>query len=118
MPVYGEYKVQDDYGAIDRAAELDEEALELCFSALRAVPFDDPLLYARVDIMRDNDGKWALTELEIIEPSLFFRHKPESALLFADAVEDVLKGKVTKKPANLRYERPVQSPIHYGLWLT
>jgi hypothetical protein len=118
VPVYGDYKVQDDWGAIDRAAELDQEALALCFKALSAVPFEDAILYARVDIIRDNEGQWALTELEIIEPSLFFRHKPESALKLADAVEDVLQGRLTKKPANLKYRPPPVSLLHRLMSLT
>jgi hypothetical protein len=45
--------------------------------AVAAVPFD--VLYARVDIIRDNTGKLAIMELEMIEPELFFRYKPEAA---------------------------------------
>lgn len=34
-------------------------------------------LYARVDLMLAEDGQWLLSELELIEPSLFFlQHKP------------------------------------------
>jgi hypothetical protein len=36
-----------------------------------------PWLYARVDLMLGNCGRWLLSELELIEPSLFFRqHEP------------------------------------------
>lgn len=44
-------------------------------------------LYARVDVMQDNDGRTVLSELELIEPSLFFGHAPGSADGFADALE-------------------------------
>jgi len=35
-----------------------------------------PLLYARVDVMRDDEGKLTLSELELIEPSLFLTQHP------------------------------------------
>lgn len=59
-----------------RAAAADERALaERIFAAL---PFGQ-LLYARVDLIRDDDGRPALLELELTEPSLFLAHAPGSA---------------------------------------
>ena len=37
---------------------------------------EDPWLYARVDLMLSDDGQWALSELELVEPSLFFMQNP------------------------------------------
>jgi len=45
-----------------------------------------PLLYARVDFLRDDDGRLRLSELELVEPSLFFRHAPHAADMLADAL--------------------------------
>ena len=42
-----------------------------------------PLSYARVDVIGDGSGKPALLELELAEPSLFFRHRPDAAQEFA-----------------------------------
>ena len=36
-------------------------------------------VYARVDLIRDNDGALAVMELEMIEPELFFRFCPPAA---------------------------------------
>jgi len=37
----------------------------------------EPWLYARVDLMQSDEGQWLLSELELIEPSLFFlQHQP------------------------------------------
>ncbi len=47
------------------------DELELANRALDAV--GAPLLYARVDMVPDVDGRPMLAELELIEPSLFFR---------------------------------------------
>lgn len=45
-----------------------------------------PLLYARVDLARDDDGQPMLMELEVIEPSLFFRQHPPALTAFVEAV--------------------------------
>jgi glutathione synthase/RimK-type ligase-like ATP-grasp enzyme len=44
------------------------------------------LLYARVDLLRGEDGRPLLMELEVLEPSLFFRACPAAAEAMADAV--------------------------------
>jgi O-ureido-D-serine cyclo-ligase len=45
-----------------------------------------PLLYARVDLVRDPDGRPQLMELELIEPSLFFGRHPPAADRLAAAI--------------------------------
>ncbi|HEV2777310.1 MAG TPA: hypothetical protein VGV90_17105 [Solirubrobacteraceae bacterium] len=45
-----------------------------------------PLLYARVDILRDAQGQPAVLELELIEPSLFLDFVPGSAEALARAI--------------------------------
>ena len=54
---------------------------------LRAMPFGE-LLYARVDLIHDDDGTPRVLELELTEPSLFFAHAPGSANRFAQAIID------------------------------
>jgi hypothetical protein len=44
------------------------------------------LLYARIDLIPGPDGAPMLIELELTEPSLFFRYAPEAAERLADAV--------------------------------
>lgn len=48
------------------------------------------LLYARVDVMRGDDGEILLSELELIEPSLYFGLCEGSAAGFVRALERVL----------------------------
>ena len=52
----------------------------------RLLKLDAPLLYARVDLLRDPDGPPRLLELELTEPSLFFEHAPEAADRLVQAV--------------------------------
>ena len=67
-----------------RVAEADEIAIAT--RTLAAIPFAQPLLYARVDLIHDDDGAPRVLELELSEPSLFFEHAPGSAECFARAV--------------------------------
>lgn len=44
-------------------------------------------LYARVDVMPDDAGGLMLSELEMLEPSLFFPYCPRAVDAFVQAVE-------------------------------
>ncbi|MDE3064824.1 MAG: hypothetical protein KGJ36_04045 [Acidobacteriota bacterium] len=63
-------------------ARAEPDALALAREVLAG--FDD-LLYARVDLVRD-EGAWALMELELVEPSLFLTHAPDAASRLARAI--------------------------------
>jgi O-ureido-D-serine cyclo-ligase len=67
-----------------RAPSADEIALAT--RTLAVIPFVRPLLYARVDLIHDDDGSPRVLELELTEPSLFFAHAPGSADRFAAAI--------------------------------
>jgi glutathione synthase/RimK-type ligase-like ATP-grasp enzyme len=84
IPVAGDYRVQDDYGARDEPATLDAADLRTARRAIEAV--GEPLLYARADFLRDADGFLRMNELELVEPSLFFRHGAGAAETLAAAL--------------------------------
>jgi len=86
IPVDGDYRVQDDFGASDMPHEFTSKELQLMQKTLLAVPQHEQLLYARFDYLRNDKGELLLNELELVEPSLFFRHCPESACKFATAI--------------------------------
>lgn len=86
IPVMGDFRVQDDFGASDMPYSFTPVEIETMERTLDYVPMHEELLYARFDYLRDNGGKLVLNELELVEPSLFFRHSKNSALLFADAI--------------------------------
>ena len=87
VPVPGDYRVQDDHGASDRIEEFSaarrEASLAVVRIAERLLGLDQPLLYARVDFLEDSSGALWLTELELVEPSLFFRHHAPGAEMLA-----------------------------------
>lgn len=70
-------------GAAERA--LAERILNTLANlpAFRAVP---PLLYARIDLLQGDDGDPVLLELELTEPSLFFKYSAGSAERLATAL--------------------------------
>lgn len=61
-------------------------AAERAFVERAIAAWRESLLYARVDTIRDDDGELCLSELELIEPSLFFHLGPGAAARFVTAV--------------------------------
>ena len=84
VPVSGDYRVQDDYGATDMPWDPPEIWQSLCSAMLEELPHQP--LYARCDFLHGPQRQPWLIELELIEPSLFFRHDPESPQRFARAL--------------------------------
>jgi len=75
-----------------REAGEDERtvALHALSAAGARLDLEEPLLYARVDLIRDSDGRPQLLELELCEPSLFFAHAAGSAARFAEALAELV----------------------------
>ena len=97
----GPYKEGADEGVLYREekmspAEPTEAELALGRQVVAALPgvlgLDRPLLYARVDLIPDDEGSPVLLELELTEPSLFFAHAEGSLERFADAVTARVRG--------------------------
>ena len=84
VPVHGDYRVQDDFGAHDEPTTLARDEIALAERAIRVAGTD--LLYGRTDFLRADDGSLVLTELELVEPSMFFRHAPQAPDRLADAL--------------------------------
>ncbi|WP_251358636.1 RimK family alpha-L-glutamate ligase [Kangiella sp. TOML190] len=75
VPVKGDFRVQDDYGAKDYPYQLSPAEKALAAKAMEYVSERfGRLLYARIDFLHDQEGTPYLNEMELIEPSLFFRH--------------------------------------------
>lgn len=64
--------------------ELAERILDDALGSAKA-----NLTYARVDLIRDDHGQAMLSELELIEPSLFLKQAPHSRDAFARAVTGI-----------------------------
>ena len=84
----GDFRVQDDFGGSVEKINPSLEIIELAektVKSLKTMP-----LYARVDIIFDNGSNPVISELELIEPELWFRFKEESAYKLAEIVKDFL----------------------------
>ena len=80
----GDFRVQSDFGGSVQLYQPTQSEIEFAESAISQC---DPLpSYARVDIVRDNDNKLALIELELIEPEMWFRLFPNAASLLAEEI--------------------------------
>ena len=87
VPVPGDYRVQDDFGAKDGPHEPTAAERALALQAMAAVERRfGRLLYGRTDFLWDDAGGCVLTELELVEPSLFFRHGPAAAAALTAAL--------------------------------
>ena len=87
----GDFRVQDDFGgsiAIYNPSEEMVKLAEKCTRILTPIPS-----YARVDIIWDNLRELAVSELELIEPELWFRLNPNAAQKLANHVDLILSEK-------------------------
>jgi hypothetical protein len=73
-----------DTEIVSAAVPIADDERALAERVLALVP--SPILYARVDLLRDDAGAPLLMELEVIEPSLFFAQAPGSVERFAAAL--------------------------------
>ena len=72
-PKAGDYRIQSLYGGKEERYAPDAEQLGIAEAALgqMAARFGEGPLYARVDVLRGNDGGWKLIECEMVEPYLY-----------------------------------------------
>jgi len=83
-PKAGDYRVQPHLGGREALCDPPDGGLELARAALAAAPA--PCAYARIDLIRDNEGVLRIIELELIEPALWLDLAPGAPAAFASAV--------------------------------
>ncbi len=80
----GDFRVQPQYGGQFRRLAPDSEAMDLAHAVLKAAPAG--IVYARIDMVRDQQGRLCLMELEAIEPDLYFDYADQGGVAFGEAV--------------------------------
>jgi glutathione synthase/RimK-type ligase-like ATP-grasp enzyme len=90
VPQAGDFRVQPEFGGIIAPYEPWPDELAAAEAALAAA--ETPLLYARVDLVRDLRGRPVLMELEAIEPDLFLGYHPAAQPRFAEVVREAARG--------------------------
>jgi glutathione synthase/RimK-type ligase-like ATP-grasp enzyme len=84
-PKAGDFRVQEHHGGVTLlCASPPDGAVQLAQAALEAAPA--AAAYARVDIVPDDQGMLRIMELELIEPSLFLDHAPDSGAAFTRSI--------------------------------
>jgi glutathione synthase/RimK-type ligase-like ATP-grasp enzyme len=82
----GDYRIQSLYGGTETPldpAPADRAAAEAIMALL---PFEEPPLYARIDMVRLEDGRLAVIEAELIEPYLYPLQGPDFGKRLAEAI--------------------------------
>ncbi len=82
----GSLDFADAPAEVRRVAEVAVARLPAAWSRRHADPIAFPLLYLRVDLIETSAGP-LVSECEGVEPELFFRARPGSELLVAEALE-------------------------------
>lgn len=121
VPLPGDYRVQDDHGASDEPWPVPPDLARLA-AHVRAHAerlTGTPAVYARADFLDaapsgtpESAADWRLVELELVEPSLFFRHAPGTADTLAAAVLAAVRSapKLDSCPAALTADDPQHAP--------
>ncbi|WP_420576743.1 ATP-grasp domain-containing protein [Ekhidna sp.] len=85
----GDFRVQDDFGGTVEDYKPTQAEIDLAIAAVKACDYTPPL-YARVDIVNDNNGNPAVSELELVEPEMWFRKNEKAAEMLAEKVKRLL----------------------------
>lgn len=88
-PMENDFRVQEEHGGFLKSVEPVNEQFIQSENILSKI-FPLPL-YARIDFVRTDNSNWALMELELIEPSLYFNMDKESADRFAKIFDEWMK---------------------------
>ncbi len=84
----GEFRVQDDHGGKVLPYFACEDEIRFAEFAVQHCGYKP--LYARVDMVRDNNGEHAIMELELIEPELFLRFDTTAAKKLSQGIISIL----------------------------
>ena len=87
----GDFRVQDDHGGKVVEHKASSEEIKFAKECVKGCPFYP--IYARVDMIYNNNNQPSLIELELIEPELWFRNNTEAALLLAEEVFSLIDSK-------------------------
>ncbi len=90
VPASGDFRSQEEHGADILSAKAPADLVETAGNIMRML--EPQPVYGRGDFLRGGDGEFLLMELELIEPSLYFRADDLSADRFAFAIDQHVRG--------------------------
>ncbi len=86
----GEYRIQSNFGGIETKIDPSPEDRAAAEAIMASLPFTQPPLYARIDMVRLEDGRLAVIEAELIEPYLYPLQGADFGERLAEAVLETL----------------------------
>lgn len=87
----GDFRVQDDHGGSVEKYNPNLDEINFAEKCIKSCPYSP--IYARVDIVYDNNNLLSLSELELIEPELWFRNHPDSAIDLSENIANLISSK-------------------------
>jgi glutathione synthase/RimK-type ligase-like ATP-grasp enzyme len=88
-PAESEFRCQEEHGGNIQPVVPEPQLLKRAQQALEALP--ETLLYARVDLVRNDENDFLVMELELIEPSMYLRTEPGAPMRFARAIDECFR---------------------------
>jgi glutathione synthase/RimK-type ligase-like ATP-grasp enzyme len=85
----GDFRVQDDFGGSVSDYEASPEEIEFAEKTIAACPTLP--IYARVDVIWNDDNALCVSEVECIEPELWMRKCADAPKLFAKSLQEITK---------------------------
>jgi glutathione synthase/RimK-type ligase-like ATP-grasp enzyme len=82
----GDFRVQDDYGGTVESYSPSSRLILFANNIMQNLSFKPT--YARIDVILDNNHQFALSELELIEPEMWFRFSPSSSKNLAFSIKN------------------------------
>lgn len=90
VPKAGDFRVQEEHGGAITGIPVTSELRRMADSVMATL--DPQPFQARIDLVRLDDGRLAVMEVELIEPSHYFRMHERAPANFANALERLLAG--------------------------
>ncbi len=87
----GDFRVQDDFGGSVKPYQPTADAIALAQQTVAACPMQP--LYARVDLVWDNQNQLVVSEMEVFEPEMWFRFQPSAATILAKKIATYIQDK-------------------------
>jgi glutathione synthase/RimK-type ligase-like ATP-grasp enzyme len=84
----GDFRVQDDFGGTVQPYDPSPE--EMAFAERVVARIKPQPIYARVDVIWDNTDRQVVSEVELIEPEMWFRMHPPAAERLAEKIIQLL----------------------------
>jgi glutathione synthase/RimK-type ligase-like ATP-grasp enzyme len=88
VPKAGDFRVQEEHGGNISRCDPPPDVLQLAADCHRVLA--ERLLYSRVDIVRLPNGRPAVMEMELIEPSLYLAFDAAAPQIFARSIRERL----------------------------